>query len=78
MNQQKLLEKIHVGEDSQTQFKSDVTLPYRGLGTGIRRALIDWPNIYFHDEREGDQFKVTIFRSADPETKDLTQKEFQI
>lgn len=50
-------------------------LPYRGLGTGIRRALNDWPNISFNDDPEGKQFKVTIFRSVDPETADLTLKE---
>ena len=40
-------------------------LPYRGLGTGIRRALADWPHISFVDDRDGNEFKVTIFRSAD-------------
>lgn len=39
-------------------------LPYRGLGTGIRRALTDWPNISFVDDKDGNQFKVTIFRSS--------------
>jgi ATP-dependent DNA helicase RecG len=37
-------------------------LPYRGLGTGIRRALDDWPHITFEDDREGNQFKVTVLR----------------
>ncbi|MHB8056651.1 MAG: winged helix-turn-helix transcriptional regulator [Desulfuromonadaceae bacterium] len=49
-------------------------LPYRGLGTGIRRALTDWPHITFVDDRDGHQFKVTIFRSPDPETASVTQK----
>jgi ATP-dependent DNA helicase RecG len=49
-------------------------LPYRGLGTGIRRALADWPHISFLDDREGNQFKVTIFRSFDPKQDDLTLK----
>ena len=53
-------------------------LPYRGLGTGIRRAIRDWPNISFVDDRDGNQFKVTIFRSSDPETENLTQKESHI
>jgi ATP-dependent DNA helicase RecG len=48
-------------------------LPYRGLGTGIRRALADWPNISFVDDRDGNQFKVTVFRSRDPKADELTQ-----
>lgn len=49
-------------------------LPYRGLGTGIRRALTDWPHIAFVDDRDGNQFKATIFRSSDPTKDQLTQK----
>ncbi|MDM8548233.1 putative DNA binding domain-containing protein [Candidatus Venteria ishoeyi] len=37
-------------------------LPYRGLGSGISRALKAWSQIEFEDDREGNQFKVTIFR----------------
>ena len=48
-------------------------LPYRGLGTGIRRALADWPHISFVDDMDGNQFKVTVFRSNNPETGQLTQ-----
>ncbi len=48
-------------------------LPYRGLGSGIRRAITDWPNISFVDDREGNQFKVTVYRSYDPEIARLTQ-----
>lgn len=53
-------------------------LPYRGLGTGIRRALADWPDIAFVDDRDGNQFKVTIFRSAGPIKDKLTQELTQI
>ncbi|MBK5273837.1 MAG: putative DNA binding domain-containing protein [Desulfuromonadales bacterium] len=53
-------------------------LPYRGLGTGIRRALTDWPNISFVDDRDGNQFKVTVFRSHDSKTDNMTQKEVRI
>jgi ATP-dependent DNA helicase RecG len=49
-------------------------LPYRGLGTGIRRALTDWPHIAFVDDRDGNQFKVTIFRSSDLKKGDMTLK----
>jgi ATP-dependent DNA helicase RecG len=37
-------------------------LPYRGLGSGIKRALADWPQIDFTDDREGNLFVATIHR----------------
>ncbi len=37
-------------------------LPYRGLGNGIRRAIQAYPDISFFDEREGNYFKVIIYR----------------
>ncbi|MDQ2695298.1 MAG: putative DNA binding domain-containing protein [Pseudomonadota bacterium] len=37
-------------------------LPYRGLGSGILRALKAWPPIDFQDDRDGNQFKVVIYR----------------
>ncbi len=40
-------------------------LPYRGLGSGIRRALEVYPNIDFTDDRDGNQFIVTINRKTD-------------
>jgi ATP-dependent DNA helicase RecG len=52
-------------------------LPYRGLGSGIKRALADWPHIEFTDDREGCLFTVTVHRkeledSVEPEIS--TQK----
>ena len=53
------------GEDSRLQFKQDIRnpilvsyiakglLPYRGLGSGIKRALEAWPEIDFTDDRDG-------------------------
>ncbi len=37
-------------------------LPYKGIGSGIRRALDDWQKIDFIDDREGCIFTVTIHR----------------
>lgn len=37
-------------------------LPYRGLGSGVIRALREQPNISFEEDRAGEQFKVTIPR----------------
>ncbi len=37
-------------------------LPYRGLGSGIIRALKAYPDIRFEDDRDGNHFKVVIKR----------------
>ncbi len=37
-------------------------IPYRGLGSGIVRALKEYPDIDFENDRSGNQFKVTIKR----------------
>lgn len=39
-------------------------LPYRGLGSGILRALRLWPDIEFIDDREECLFKVIIKRKV--------------
>ena len=39
-------------------------LPYRGLGSGIPRAMAAWPDIEFIDDRRGNQFKVMVRRAA--------------
>ena len=37
-------------------------LPYRGLGSGILRAIKAYPDIDFIDDRDGNVFKVVIYR----------------
>lgn len=37
-------------------------LPYRGLGSGIKRALEEWPEIDFMDDRDGCLFTATVHR----------------
>ncbi len=37
-------------------------LPYKGLGSGITRALNEWPSIEFIDDREGSLFIAKIYR----------------
>jgi len=56
-------------------------LPYKGLGSGIKRALEDWPDISFIDDRECCMFTATIHRkelgnagSAEKSTQKSTQK----
>jgi hypothetical protein len=48
-------------------------LPYRGLGTGIPRALRDWPAIELIDDVAANQFRVVIPRpQADAATGEVT------
>lgn len=37
-------------------------LPYRGIGSGILRALKAWPHIDFVNDKEGEEFRVVIKR----------------
>lgn len=46
-------------------FTAKNLLPYRGLGSGIRRALEEWPEIEFVDDRAGCTFKAVIYRKTD-------------
>ena len=39
-------------------------LPYRGLGSGIKRALAEWPEISFTDDRDGSMFIATVHRKG--------------
>ncbi len=42
-------------------------LPYRGMGTGVPRALGAWPRIDLVDEREANQFRAVVWRVATPQ-----------
>lgn len=61
------IEKIRTGNSIQrnpilASFAAKGLLPYRGLGTGVRRALQDWPQIQFIDDREGCLFTSLLER----------------
>lgn len=61
------IEKIRTGNSNirnpiLASFVAKRLLPYRGLGSGIRRALEDWPDIEFVDDREGCLFIAIIHR----------------
>ncbi len=61
------IEKIQAGNSVQrnpilTSFIAKGLLPYRGLGTGIRRAIEDWPKIKFVDDRNGCLFTAIVER----------------
>jgi ATP-dependent DNA helicase RecG len=51
-------------------------LPYRGLGSGIKRALDDWPEIEFIDAREANLFTAAVHRKelTGVETEDDGEK----
>jgi ATP-dependent DNA helicase RecG len=46
-------------------YASKGILPYRGLGSGIKRALEAWPRIDFTDDRDGCLFTVTVHRKTE-------------
>ena len=49
-------------------------LPYRGLGSGIKRALEDWPEIDFADDRDGCLFTVTVHRKEEKSSEKSSEK----
>jgi predicted HTH transcriptional regulator len=46
-------------------------LPYRGLGSGIPRALEEWPRIELIDDVRGNQFTAVMWR-PNPEWEEVT------
>jgi len=63
------VEKIRVGNSNirnpiLVSYVAKGLLPYHGLGSGIRRALEQWPQIDFVDDRDGCLFTVTIHRKT--------------
>lgn len=47
-------------------FVAKGVLPYRGLGSGVPRALDAWPKIDFRDDRDGMLFVATVRRVTRP------------
>lgn len=48
-------------------------LPYRGLGSGIKRALEEWPRIDFIDDKEGCLFTAVIGRGDRTHFREVPQ-----
>jgi ATP-dependent DNA helicase RecG len=46
-------------------YTSKGILPYRGLGSGIKRALEAWPEIDFIDDRDGCLFTAIVHRNTE-------------
>jgi ATP-dependent DNA helicase RecG len=62
------VEKIRTGNSNTrnpilVSYVAKGLLPYHGLGSGIKRAVEQWPHIDFNDDREGCLFSVIIHRS---------------
>ena len=69
------VEKIRTGNSNirnpiLASYAAKRLLPYHGLGSGIARALEEWPTIDFVDDRDSCLFTVTVLRkqveTADP------------
>jgi ATP-dependent DNA helicase RecG len=63
------VDKIRVGNSNirnpiLASFVAKGVLPYRGLGSGVPRALEEWPRIHLHDDRDGGLFVATVVRPA--------------
>ena len=73
------VEKIRAGNSVirnpiLVSFASKGLLPYRGLGSGIKRALEDWPGVEFRDDREGNLFVSMVPRQGGQKLAQGTQK----
>jgi ATP-dependent DNA helicase RecG len=61
------VEKIRTGNSNirnpiLASYVAKGLLPYHGIGSGIQRALRDWPDIVFTDDRDGCLFVSTVLR----------------
>ena len=78
------VEKIRAGNSVLrnpilASFAAKGILPYRGLGTGIRRALTEWSAIDFHDDREACTFTATIrFQKESPDTYEKASNKLEV
>ena len=67
------IEKIRTGNSNirnpiLTSYVAKGLLPYHGIGSGIKRALADWPDITFTDDRDGCLFTATVRRKGIPKS----------
>ena len=63
------IEKIRTGNSNirnpiLASFVAKGLLPYRGLGSGVKRALEEWPEIDFIEDRDGCLFTVKVYRKS--------------
>jgi ATP-dependent DNA helicase RecG len=72
------VEKIRAGNSNTrnpilVSFVSKGLLPYRGLGSGIKRALQEWPAIDLTDDREGCLFTATVHRTLEKSSEKTSE-----
>lgn len=63
------VEKIRAGNSNirnpiLVSYVAKGLLPYHGLGSGIKRALEEWPDIDFTDDYDGCLFTATVYRKT--------------
>ncbi len=68
------VEKIRTGNSNirnpiLVSYVAKGLLPYHGLGSGIKRALAEWQQIDFVDDRDGCLFTATVHRKPEDELK---------
>ena len=73
------VEKIRTGNSNirnpiLASYVAKGLLPYRGLGSGIKRALEDWPEIDFADDRDGCLFTATVHRKEEKGSEKGSEK----
>ncbi|BBL67820.1 HTH domain-containing protein [Methanoculleus chikugoensis] len=73
------MEKIRAGNSNirnpiLASYVAKGLLLYRGLGSGIKRALEDWPEIDFTDDRDGCLFTVTVNRKEEERSEKSSEK----
>lgn len=73
------VEKIRAGNSNirnpiLVSFVAKGLMPYKGLGSGIKRALESWPEIEFIDDREACLFTVIIHRNVVAPSPYITEK----
>ena len=71
------IEKIKAGNSNirnpiLISFISKGLLPYRGIGSGIKRTLEEWPHIDFIEDREGCLFTAIIYRRSIKSSEEST------
>ena len=77
------VEKMRTGNSNirnpiLVSFVAKGMLPYHGLGSGIQRALADWTDIDFIDDRDGCIFKATVHRMTADRAFDRAQFVYEI
>ncbi len=73
------IEKIRIGNSNirnpvLTSYVAKGLLPYKGIGSGIRRALNEWEKIDFTDDRQSAIFTATIHRIAQRDSEKVREK----